>query len=129
MKRWQVIILILLVILTGFIIAGSQLIKKMNADLERLNTVELEDIDLSTLEDGTYTGTYQAFPIDVEVIVTIDDHRITEIEITKHINGQGSEGEMVILDVIDTQSLDVDLITGATYSSKVILLAIEDALT
>ena len=60
--------------------------------------------------------------------VIVKEKQITEIKIIKHTNGQGGEAEAILDTVIDAQSLQVDVISGATYSSKVILLAIEDAL-
>jgi uncharacterized protein with FMN-binding domain len=46
----------------------------------------------------------------------------------KHVNGQGKPAEVITEKVIETQSLQVDVVSGATYSSKVILKAIENAL-
>lgn len=65
---------------------------------------------------------------DVIVDVKIVDHEIVEIDILKHINGQGGAAETIVDDVITQQTLLVDTITGATYSSKVILKAISNAL-
>jgi len=50
--------------------------------------------------------------------------------INEHQHGRASavEAEVVIDDVILTQSLDVDTVSGATNSSKVILHAVQIAL-
>ena len=40
----------------------------------------------------------------------------------------GEKAEEIIYEVINMQSIDVDTVSGATYSSKVILKAIENAL-
>ena len=53
---------------------------------------------------------------------------ITDITILEHQNGQGDDAVQIISDIIDAQHLNVDLISGASYSSKVILLAVFDAL-
>jgi uncharacterized protein with FMN-binding domain len=74
-------------------------------------------------------GSYSVFPVSVDVEVEVSNHVITSILITKHDNGQGTPAEVIIDDVILAQSIDVDSISGATYSSKVILLAIKDALS
>lgn len=96
--------------------------------LNKLADITLNDLNLDQVADGTYNGSYSVFPVSVEVTVTVSDHVITEIDITKHDNGQGQAGEAIIEDVLEAQSLEVDVISGATYSSKVILLAIQDAL-
>jgi len=88
--------------------------------LNKLADITLNDLNLDQVADGTYNGSYSVFPVS--------DHVITEIDITKHDNGQGQAGEAIIEDVLEAQSLEVDVISGATYSSKVILLAIQDAL-
>lgn len=102
---------------------------RINHELENLPVIEQSSIDLSTIEDGIYVGVYQTTVISVKVEVTIENHHIIEIEIIEHENGQGAPANIIVDDVIETQSLDVDYIAGATYSSKVILLAIEDALS
>ena len=96
--------------------------------LNKLADITLNDLNLDQVADGSYNGSYSVFPVSVEVTVTVNDHIITEIDITKHDNGQGQAGEAIIEDVLESQSLEVDVISGATYSSKVILLAIQDAL-
>ena len=55
-------------------------------------------------------------------------HMIKEIELKKHDNGQGFPAEIIPGKVVEAQSLEVDIVSGATYSSKVILKAIENAL-
>lgn len=96
--------------------------------LNKLADITLNDLNLDQVADGSYDSSYSVFPVSVEVTVTVSDHIITEIDITKHDNGQGQAGEVIIEDVLEAQSLEVDIISGATYSSKVILLAIQDAL-
>ncbi|MBA7580983.1 hypothetical protein ES708_22882 [subsurface metagenome] len=53
---------------------------------------------------------------------------IAGIELVKHRSGQGAPAEMIASKVVEAQTLEVDVVSGATYSSKVILKAIENAL-
>lgn len=117
----------LVVVIIGIVITFSILIHKAEAEFDVLMEEEIETLDLSLVDDGIYEGRYRAFPISVILNVTIENHLITQIEIVKHFNGQGDAAEVIVDDVISNQSLDVDFISGATYSSKVILLAIQDA--
>ncbi|HAV20682.1 MAG TPA: FMN-binding protein [Firmicutes bacterium] len=96
--------------------------------MEQLTATPLSNIDVSELADGVYAGSHHVFPITAEVNVTIQNRRISSIELVKHIHSRGSQAEAIIDKVIEAQSLDVDAISGATYSSMVILRAIEDAL-
>jgi len=96
--------------------------------LDDLRDITFEAIDVSEHADGVYEGAYSQFPISVKVEVTILDGAITEIDIVEHEHGKGGDAETIITDVIESQSLAVDTIAGATYSSIAILLAVEDAL-
>ncbi|TYB94365.1 MAG: FMN-binding protein, partial [Kosmotoga sp.] len=51
-----------------------------------------------------------------------------DIELIEHNHGRGEAAEVIPEKVVEAQSLKVDIITSATYSSKVILKAIENAL-
>ena len=129
MKKWVSAVLIICAIVIVLIIAGSIAFNKINSNLENLVLIQIDDVDLGTVEDGLYMGSYSVFPVSVDVEVEVSNHVITSILITKHDNGQGTPAEVIIDDVILAQSIDVDSISGATYSSKVILLAIKDALS
>jgi len=129
MKRKTLIVLcvIFVIVIIGAIIVFNA-ISSMSKNLEQLSAIQVEEVDLSNIADGTYNGRYEAPPIIVEVAVTIHDHAMTAIELLQHDNGQGSAAEAILGEVIDLNSLQVDSVSGATYSSKVILLAIQAAL-
>ena len=129
MRRRTKVLLILLTVILVVGVFAVYFVKKMDQSLSELSTTEIEDIDLMTIDDGEYVGSYQAFPVSVEVKVTVLNHAMVSIELIKHDEGQGESAEVIIDDVLAEQSLEVDIITGATYSSKVILLAIKDALS
>ncbi|MFA5007021.1 MAG: FMN-binding protein [Candidatus Izemoplasmatales bacterium] len=121
-------ILISLGTLAVLFIAGALVFRWMERGLSDLVATEIEDVDLAAVEDGVYEGSYTRLPVSATVRVTVVDHAIATVEIVEHVNGQGADGEAVVDAVIAENSLAVDAIAGATYSSKVILLAIRDAL-
>ena len=84
--------------------------------------------DLGAVEDGTYQGSFDAFEVAATVEVAVKDHKITAITILRHKTDRGRKAEVITAEVITAQSLQVDTISGATNSSKVILKAIEMAL-
>jgi len=130
-KRKKILMIVLLVVAVLVIIGGfvmKNLIGKLDDGLEELTSLEIENVDISKVPDGTYSGAYKQFPIDVELTVSVTNGVIQNIQINKHVNGKGKDGEKITDQVISQQSLDVDMITGATYSSIVILKAIEQAL-
>lgn len=127
MKKKRVIFIII-AILAIVIIAGALLVSSMQKTLDKLADIQIQNIDLAKINDGTYEGDYEALPVAAEVKVTVANHKITGIELVKHINGQGKAAEAIIEEVIKAQHLQLDTVSGATYSSKVILKAIENAL-
>jgi len=81
--------------------------------------------DLSAKADGVYQGN----SFNVWVDVTVENHRIIRIDITEHYRSPvGKNAERIIDKIIRKQSLDVDVVTGATMSSQSILKAVENAL-
>lgn len=128
MKKPVKIILIVLSVLILLIIAATVYFSASAKKLEALRDISVEDVDLSMVPDGTYTGKHEVFPVLVTVDVTVSNHVITEIILVRHFNGQGQAAGSITETVINEQSLEVDVVSGATYSSKVILLAIKDAL-
>ena len=120
-KRTFILLSIVIVLLIGGRLLLSSIENKLN-ELSRMNTAMP---DLNQVRDGVYQGDYSTFPVSAQVEVTVIDHVITDIRLLKHTNGQGESAETIIPEVLRTQSIKVDAITGATYSSKVILKAIE----
>lgn len=101
----------------GFGIAYKKITEKY---VQQISSLAISDIDVSSLTDGCYIGEYKVFPIDVEVKVTVENKRINNVEITRHSNGRGTPAEQITDKVIAAQSLKVDVVAGATGSSKVI---------
>ena len=126
-KRYLVLIIVIVVLAVG-VLTVKILFSKAETELKQLANTEIENVDMSSAEDGVYNGSYSAFPVSAEVRVTIKDHKIEKIELIKHNNGQGEEAEIIPDMVTEAQTLDVDSVSGATYSSKVILKAIQNAL-
>ena len=127
-KRTKRVLIGILIAIVVIALVGFIFIIKTNADLQQVSKAKIENVDLGKVADGNYQGEFSVFPISVELKVSVLNHKITNIVIEKHINGHGKPAEKIVDRVIATQSLQVDAITGATYSSKVILKAIEDAL-
>jgi len=128
LKRIILIISVVLIVVAGVVIVAKTALNKMESNLERLVQLDVMDVDLELISDGTYTGEYSAVPVSAKVDVTIKDHRIESIELLEHNHGQGDGAEVIPSIVVEKQTLQIDSVSGATYSSKVILKAIENAL-
>ena len=99
-----------------------------------LGSCAMPDIRVTTpafagLADGSYKGFYDGGIVKAEVEVTIAGGSMTAVTILRHDCGTGRPAEVIVEDVVAEQSLDVEAVSGSTYSSKVILKAIEVALT
>ena len=93
---------------------------------------EKEELPPGAYQDGIYIGNSTGFGGDVQVQVTVQNGRITEILV---LSAPGetepylSLAKTVIGTVVDQQTWEVDVISGATYSSRGILGAIRNAIT
>lgn len=122
----KLIIAVIVMALTIFI-AGQIAGAVIENNMEALKEAPVVDVDLPNVEDGIYEGSYSVFPVSVELTVQVVDHRIINVEIIKHQNGQGTPAEAIAQTVVDQQTLLVDDVAGATYSSLVIKKALEAA--
>lgn len=133
MKRRRIILFGVVVIVAIAVYFGITIVRSYirtaASNLEKLQALHIANVDISEIEDGTYTGSYGSFPLAAEVKVTVENHMITGIVLTKHTSGRGAKAETIPDKVIEAQALDIDAVSGATYSSKVILKAIENALS
>lgn len=94
-----------------------------------INQIELQEVDLNKVEDGSYEGEYDAGYVYAKVKVTVAEHRLVKVEILKHITERGKPAETIIDNMVKEQKLEVDAVTNATNSSKVIIKACENALS
>ena len=83
------------------------------------------------LEDGVYKGTGTGFAGDITVSVQIQDKKIVSIDIISFSDDEAffSRAKAVIDIIIEGQTLDVDTVSGATFSSRGIINAVKNALT
>ncbi len=87
-------------------------------------------MDIGQLNDGTYTGSARGYKSVITVQVTIAGGKITDIQVVSQGDDEPyfSNARAVIQRVISSQSMNVDTVSGATYSSTGILVAIKNAL-
>ncbi|MFU7515165.1 FAD-dependent oxidoreductase [Clostridium sp. HCS.1] len=92
-----------------------------------------ESKSTSVAKAGTYTATESGFGGDVTVNVTISDEgKISSIDVTADSETPTIGGEAapkLAKTIVDTQSLAVDTVSGATYTSTAVINAVTTALT
>lgn len=104
-------------------------INSLNAYNRAVDALEIHDMDYSRLADGDYIGEADVGYIYARVIVHIRDKQIESIILAEHRHERGEAAQAIINSIITQQSIEVDAVTGATNSSKVILKAVENALS
>lgn len=113
----------------------KQQVSESVADSEAETKKTAEDTQTATgsfdLADGVYKGSATGFSGPVTVAVTIMDKKITSIDILSSTDDEAffNRAKSVIDRIISSQSLDVDAVSGATYSSNGIIGAVKNALT
>lgn len=126
LKKIGLIILGLFVLVVGLSSLG---IFYLTRGLDAGEAVSIENVDFLSLEDGIYEGSYQYKRWDNKLKLTIENQSITSIELLDDVLFEDENVRQTLIErVIDEQSLDVDVVTGATVTSKAYLKAMENAL-
>ncbi len=121
MSRAKSVTIILVCTAVSFYLAGCKA-------LEEIDKLTIKNISVSEVKDGNYQASQDNFPVTAEVWVSMKDGKIIEIKLLRHSHGPNHGADDIVKRVMAKQSLQVDAVSGATYSSKVVLKAIESAL-
>jgi uncharacterized protein with FMN-binding domain len=119
---------VLALAVAGGIFFGLRYYMQLQEYKKRIEGIVISRVDLSNVRDGSYRGSFDAIFVGAEVVVQVKNHTIESIDLVKHKNERGAKAEAIVDKIISEQSVAVDVISGATNSSKVILKAVENAL-
>lgn len=95
---------------------------------------KLEEMGISLAPDyidGTYTGSAQGYGGVVEMSVTIENGKITSVDVLSAANEDAAYWDAamgLIPNILVVQTADVDVVSGATFSSNGLLGAVDQAL-
>lgn len=128
-KKWIVVhraaALSICIVLAGHV---GLLLHSMISYQTKVSNIVIEGMDISKVPDGTYIGEYDVQYIYAKVQVNVKDGKITTIDILEHRNERGTPAEVILHEVVEKQKTDIDAVSGATNSSKVLERAVENAL-
>ena len=101
-------------------------------DTSVYETESVQETDSGKYTDGVYTGSGDGYRGPITVRVTVENGSITDIEITSSRDdsqyvSRAQDG--IIPAILAAQSTDISAVSGATFSSRGILRAVEDALS
>ena len=127
MKRVGKALLVIACII-GIAVGGVRLVmdkqvRKMATQLDAVAAVAPEQV-----ADGTYEGAAETPLVKVAVEVTVQAHKLKDIQLLRHENGQGAPAEAMLPDMLSRNTSEVDTVSGATLSSKAIRAAVRNAL-
>ena len=101
------------------------------AEVEDSATSDNTSSESQAYEDGTYTGTGSGFRGDTEVSVTVSNGKIADITINSYMDDEEfftRAQDTVITEIIENQDVNVDAVSGATFSSNGIMEAVANAI-
>lgn len=117
---------------TGYTVkAASNLLDEELFVKEKPASESLFDMSSATLTDGDYTATVDGQEGPMTVAVTIADGKIASVEVTENKETEAIAGpalEKVPAAIVESNSLDVDGVAGATLSSNRIKKAVAQCL-
>jgi fumarate reductase flavoprotein subunit len=82
---------------------------------------------------GTYTSSAKGFVSEIKVAVTFSEYEITSITIVEHNETIARPGIVYAIEnipdyIVQKQSVEVDVISGATYTSNAIKEAVKNCI-
>jgi uncharacterized protein with FMN-binding domain len=131
MKKGLSIFLVVLGVLVLILLIGVLQFNKQYKEL--LKEVEIEyalidTIDMSQIDDGEYSAQFGKIPVSIDLKVVVKDHKIQMVKVLEQSSGPDHEALETIDRIITKQQPKVDIVSGATTSSRVIMIAVYKAL-
>lgn len=128
-QKWfvihKIVTVLIFLCLTIHICLGIRSLQNYQSEVAK---IEIQTNDANGIADGTYIGEYDVQYIYVQVQVSVKDEKIEKIILLEHRNEKGKNAENIINTIIEQQQVEVDAVTHATNSSRVIMKAVENAL-
>ncbi len=112
--------------LIGFMLASAMLLTACSSQ-----PASTPAADGAKLTPGTYTGTATGFHGDITVEVEVDETSILNVVVTDHIETRFISDDAINklpADIVENQSVAVDMYSGCTVTSYAVTAAVKDAL-
>jgi len=120
------------VIVASIGIGGAFGWSKLSKEHNEIRNLSLNKVDFGALKDGSYTGTFEGGMYrwrQNTIRVTVESGAVVTIEVLEHKENRSKQfTDQLFNRVIDNQTLQVDVVSGATITSKAYLQGIENAL-
>jgi uncharacterized protein with FMN-binding domain len=112
----------------GICVAGIIMHANHTIHIIAMEFDRLAEVSTSDLTDGVYNGRCGSLPVYVDLDVTVRNGAIAKLDIKKQLSGPGYDDRAILTRIVQAQSPKVDVVAGATTSSKCIMIAATRAL-
>lgn len=128
-KRTKMIVGIM--VLFAFVAGGflTNYMISVNQYQDAIAKITYQNMDASNISDGTFIGECDVKFIYAKVEVAVQDGMIKNITLLEHRHKRGAAAEGIERTIVAEQRVNVDAVSGATNSSKVIKKAVDNALS
>lgn len=124
MNKFNIAIIVFCVVMMIFAFFIGQNKKK----LKEAKRLPFSNTSLELVEDGTYTAkTYTSF-MHLELSVTVDNHKLTKIEVLENLGSKGQKAEEIIDRMISQNKVVVDLVEKDELGSLVFISCVDTAI-
>jgi uncharacterized protein with FMN-binding domain len=107
---------------------GISFYRGVGKKYDKVQEIPIQEISVEGLADGTYTGEYTFETLYAKVQVIVKGGEIKKIVLEDFVTEKGEDAAGIVSSIVENQSVMVDDVSKATDSSRVIKLAVMDAL-
>lgn len=107
---------------------GISFYRGVGKKYDKVQEIPVHEISVEGLADGTYTGEYTFETLYAKVQVYVKGEEIKKIVLEEFVTEKGEDAASIVNSIVDSQSVMVDDVSKATDSSRVIKLAVINAL-
>lgn len=107
---------------------GISFYRGVGKKYDKVQEIPIQEISVEGLADGTYTGEYTFETLYAKVQVIVKGGEIKKIVLEDFVTEKGEDAASIVSSIVENQSVMVDDVSKATDSSRVIKLAVMDAL-
>lgn len=107
---------------------GISFYRGVGKKYDKVQEIPIQEISVEGLADGTYTGEYTFETLYAKVQVIVKGEKIKKIVLEDFVTEKGEDAAGIVSSIVENQSVMVDDVSKATDSSRVIKLAVMDAL-
>ena len=118
-------------LIVGIVVAALIAIMAAGAfpGMGAVRRMTVNPVDLTRIADGAYPGRFKAGRFSYSVEVTVKDHRIEAVKSTGAKQAQDTIVQKIFDRIRETQTVNVDAVSGASLTTKAVTKAVENALS